>query len=100
MKYIVGIETDLEKRMDDFVAKLESSDENGLGVMYGELGFDENTDIDRLTMLDIMPAIGKIMLGLPTEFWTMPLAEMTKEDEAMFKEIMDRSYTFFESTKK
>lgn len=54
----------------------------------------------KLTLLDIIPAVGKIMLGLPTEFWTKPLAEITEEDEAMFKEIMDRSYTFFESTKK
>lgn len=100
MKYIVGIKTDLEKRMDEFAAKVYSSDEDGLEVIVRELGFDENTDIDKLTLLDVIPAFGKIMLGLPIEFWTKPLAEMTKEDEAMYDEIMDQCYTFFESTKK
>lgn len=100
MKYLVGIETDLEKRMDEFAAKVDSSDEEGLDAIAHELGIDENTDIDKLTMLDVIPALYKIMLDLPIEFWTKPLAEMTEEDEAMFKEIMDRSYTFFESTKK
>ena len=100
MKYLVGIETDLEKKMDEFAAKVDSSDEDGLEAIARELGFDENTDVNKLTLLDIMPALYKVMLGMPIELWTKPLVEMTEEDGATVQEIMDRGCTFFESTKK
>lgn len=101
MKYLVGFESDFEEKLANIGNELESdsTSEERAKELIKLLKLDENVNADELSMLDIVPAIFELMLGVPAEILTKPMVHLTEEDMKLYDEALDRVMTVFTSNK-
>lgn len=101
MKYLYGFDCDIEKKCDEIGAELDyaCSNEERAKEMMRIFNFDENTKADEISILDIIPGLGELLLGIPHEYWTKPISQMTEEDHKLYDEVFDKVVTIFTSNK-
>ena len=100
MKYLVGYECDFEEKIENLAKQLDDTDGEELAEKLCKVfGFDENTKVEELSVLDIIPGMVELLLGIPSEILTKPMMQLTKEDEKLCDEAMDRVATIFTSNK-
>ena len=99
MKYLVGYECDFEEKLNGIVEQFNTDDEEFAEKLCKVFGFDENTKVEELSVLDIIPGLVELLLGIPSEILTKPMVQLTKEDEKLVDEAVDRVTTIFTSNK-
>ena len=99
MKYLVGYECDFEEKLEGIVKQFDTDDEEFAEKLCKVFGFDENTKVEELSVLDIIPGMVELLLGIPSEILTKPMMQLTKEDEMLCDEAMNRAMTVFTSNK-
>lgn len=101
MKYLFGYNDDFEKKCENIGMEFEeaSTNEERAAKLCKIFGFDENTKAEELSILDIIPGVAELLLGIPSELFTKPLCQLTKEDEKLYDEAINRVMTVFTSNK-
>ena len=99
MKYLFGYENDFEEKLEGIVKQFDTDDEELAEKLCKVFGFDENTKVEELSILDIIPGLVELLLGIPSEILTKPMTKLTKEDEMLCDEAMNRAVTIFTSNK-
>lgn len=99
MKYLIGFGCDFEEKLEGIVKQLDTNNDEFAEKLCKVFGFDENTKVEELSILDIIPGLVELLLGIPSEILTKPMMQLTKEDEMLCDEAMDRVATIFTSNK-
>ena len=101
MKMLFGFESDFEEKLENIANELESEacSKERAEELAKVFGIDENTNVDELSILDMIPAMFELLLGVPGEILTKPISQLTEEDEKLYDEAIDRVMTVFTSNK-
>lgn len=101
MKHLYGFDIDVEEKLEKIAMELNdgSTQEERVTELMRTFGFDENTKLEELTLLDIIPGFYELMLGIPHEIWTKPMVQLTEEDDTLYEDAMNKVVTVFTSNK-
>ena len=101
MKYLFGFDATFEEKCENIGNELDkaSNNEERAAELCKMFGFDENTKAEELSILDLIPGMCELLLGIPAGFFTKPLCQLTEEDEKLYDEAVDRIMTVFTSNK-
>jgi hypothetical protein len=99
MKYLIGYECDFEEKIENLAKQFDTDDEELAEKLCKVFGFDENTKVEELSVLDIIPGLVELLLGIPSEILTKPMMQLTKKDEMLCDEAINRVTTVFTSNK-
>lgn len=101
MKYLIGYEDGYTNKWDGIARdlKLIDDDKELVTKLCETFGLDENTKVEEISVLDIIPGMVELMLGIPAEIITKPMVQLTAEDEKIVDDAFDRIMTVYTSNK-
>lgn len=95
MKYLVGYDETYTEKWESIANDLNVNDEELATKLCEMFGFDENTKLEELSILDTIPGMIELMFGIPAEIITKPITQLTAEDEKVCADAFDRVMTVY-----
>ena len=95
MKYLVGYEESYTDKLERIVKDLDGDENELISKLCEMFGLDENTKVEELSVLDMIPGMVELMFDIPAEIITKPMVQLTDEDEKIVDDAFDRIMTVY-----